>query len=543
MISALAPGTRVGSFVIESLVGTGNIARVYRAYEPSLHRRVALKVLAPALAADEDFVGRFRRDGTHAAQLQHPDIVSVYEVGRDGDAVFAAMRLVTGSTLRSMIARRGHLRPADALAILGRAAEALDHAHRRGFVHGDLRPSNVFLEQGGQVSLSDFGPSMAAATSVSAGGQSMATPVYTGPEQVAGGDVDVRSDLYSFAAVAFECLTGAPPFRAGDVVGSARSAPRAVPSAAERNPELPVGVDGVFERGLASEPADRYATATGFVDDLDGALGLRPRTGPSVRPSLAPAPTPAPTPAPIPAPARPRRRRSLPVVLGVAVLAALIAGAAFFSFASTDGGSGAATLDINRTPLIYRAPLNGSEAGFVDRTGRPPGNRTVIAVPGALVLTVGRNGQAGRDLVVPSGVVDYIMAVDFAITPGSRVTLDLGLRWSTGGAVGDLLRVDTIEGNATFARFERGTAGSGPRTLAVGDAVKVPGLTTGQVQHLAIVVRGNTLELYRDGVRLVATADPKIPTAPTAPGIDALGNLGTGTVRILGVQLHSVPPR
>jgi serine/threonine-protein kinase len=539
--SGLAPGTNVGSFVIEALLGAGNIATVYRAYEPSLHRRVALKLLAPELAADHDFARRFRDESLHAAQLQHPDIVTVYEVGRDGDESFVAMRLVTGSTLESMIARRGQLRPTDALAVLERAAGILDHAHQRGFVHGDLKPSNIFLEQGGQVSLSDFGPSKATVTVASPNSLSVDRPMYLAPEQAAGREVDARSDLFSFACIAFECLTGEAPYRRDEVAAFVRArAPFTVPSATARASGLPAAVDAVFERALATEPAKRPSSATDLVGGLRSALALGVGSAPAAEPSLLPnrAPRTGRT------PTRPRTPRWLVVVVGVAVLAALIGGAALFSFGSGGGGTtttSAAALDLTRTPVIFSAPLDGTDAGFVDNFGRAAASTTVVsAAPGALQLSVGPGGDAGRDLRT-AGVVDYVLAVDLAVTPGSRVKADIGLRWTVDSKVGDLLRIDTVEGNATFARFERGATPPQSRILAVGDQVQLPGVTTGRVQHLAILVRGARLELYRDGVRLVSTADAKMPSAPTSPGIDVLGVPGGGTVRILGLQLRAAP--
>jgi hypothetical protein len=209
-------------------------------------------------------------------------------------------------------------------------------------------------------------------------------------------------------------------------------------------------------------------------------------------------------------PARPGARRWLVIVVGVAVLAALV-GAALFSFGSGGGNTtttSAAALRVTRTPLIFSAPLDGTDAGFVDNVGRATANGTVVkAVPGALELSVGRGGDAGRDLRTTAGVVDYILAIDLAVTPGSQVTADIGLRWAPDSKVGELLRIDTIEGHATFARFERGATPAQSRILAVGDQVQLRGITTGRVQHLAILVRGPRLELYRDGVRLVSTAD------------------------------------
>lgn len=583
LTSALAPGTQIGGFVIEALLGSGDIASVYRAYEPALDRRVALKVLAPAFGRDRDFTERLRREYVDVAQLQHPDVVAVYEAGMADDTCLVAMRLVTGSTLQAMLARRGRLRPDDAIAILERVARTLDDAHERGFVHGDLKPSNIFLEPGGRVSVADFGPSkatMGAAASSTAGAGDR--PMYLAPEQVSARAADARSDVFSLACIMFECITGQPPYRLEALPGLV-SVPTsgAAPSLTAHVPDVVPAVDTVFQRALSADPAVRPATAGRFVEELGDAFhgravpvaaanvvggGTRVPSAPAepeadrsgAEASSAPrAPGTAPdarTGEPSLLPSRPpattrthdrgvRARRPFLVAVGVVLLAALVGGIALLSFGS--GGNNSPTLStlaVNRTQVVFRAPLDNTASGFVDRTGRLPGDANVRPVPGALELTAGPGGDAGRDLALPTGVVDYLLAADIEVLPGSQVKLDFGLRWSRDSRVGDLLRIDAVEGTATFARFEKGATSSQSRIIAVGDQVKVAGLTTGAVQHLAIVVRGKGLALYRNGVMLVSTSDPNIPSAPTSPGIDVLGVPGRGTVRIVGLEIRTVPP-
>jgi hypothetical protein len=238
-------------------------------------------------------------------------------------------------------------------------------------------------------------------------------------------------------------------------------------------------------------------------------------------------------------------------VIGLAagvVLIALAGGVALFAFGSgrndaNDTGTGSSSnLVIDRNPLIFRAPLDGGATGFADHVGRPPTNASVTGMPGALEFTAGKGGDAGRELALKSGVVDYILAVDFTVTPGSRAKIDIGVRWTPDSKVGELLRIDTVEAHATFARFERGATPAQSRILAVGDTVRLPGLTSGRAQHLAVVVRGRTLQLYRDGEQVISTADPKMPTSPTVPGIDVLGVPDRGTMRLTGLQLRTAPP-
>src|SRR5205807_2457108 len=171
-----------------------------------------------------------------------------------------------------------------------------------------------------------------------------------------------------------------------------------------------------------------------------------------------------------------------------------------------------------------------------------PANATVAGVPGALELSVTKGGDAGREFALDRGVVDYLLGIDFSVTPGSRVAIDVSLRWTADAQIGELLRIDTVEGRATFARFERGATPAQSRILAVGTTVPLPGLTAGRLQHLVVVVRGSKLDLYRDGAQVVSTGDPKMPNAPTLPGIDVLGVPDKGTLRLQGVQLRAAPP-
>jgi serine/threonine-protein kinase len=270
LMSAVAPGTRLGGFEIEALLGVGGMASVYRAYQASLDRRVALKVLAPELAANEDFVRRFQREGVHLARLEHEAIVTVYEAGREAGQVFLAMQLIEGTTLKTLLAGRGPLSAEEVLRLLSRVADALEYAHRHGFVHRDVKPANILIDQDQRAYLSDFGITKYAADPVAtATGHWMGSPAYLAPEQAAGGPVDHRADVYALGCVAFECLTGIPPYSGTDTAALLLAhAGAPVPSAAENNPAVSARVDEVLRRALAKDPAQRYDSAGGFIGDL-----------------------------------------------------------------------------------------------------------------------------------------------------------------------------------------------------------------------------------------------------------------------------------
>jgi serine/threonine protein kinase len=288
---ALQRGTAVSGFQVEALLGQGATASVYRAYQNSLQRYVALKVLAPQLTTDQGLVGRFQREGVHLARLQHEAIVAIYEAGSDGSHLFLAMQLIEGTSLKDRLAEEPVLEVPETLRILERVGAALDYAHGQGFIHRDVKPANILLGTDGRAYLADFGLIKALAQpGTTRTGDLVGTPLYMAPEQSAGQALTSRTDLYALACVAFECLTGTPPYTGDDVVVLllAHAADR-VPRASVRRPALPPAVDAIFEKALAKDPGDRYESVADFLTDLrvaltsqDDSLGSE-RRGPSRR--------------------------------------------------------------------------------------------------------------------------------------------------------------------------------------------------------------------------------------------------------------------
>ncbi|MDN5858072.1 MAG: serine/threonine protein kinase, partial [Pseudonocardia sp.] len=269
----LPPGARIGDFVIEGLLGRGGMAEVYRATQVRLDRPVALKVLSGALSEDPAFAQRFLREAMIMRDLEHPAVVTVYDAGADDGRLYLAMRLLDTRTLRDLLTD-GPLSPQRVLALLRPLAEALDHAHARGVVHRDIKPANILLDAGGRPYLADFGIAKALeSASMTVSGQTLGTPRYMAPEQ-ATGVVGHRSDLYAFACVAFEMLTGAPPFALDEPMALLFAhAHHPPPTATSVRPELPAGLDVVFARALAKQPLDRFGSAAELVAALDAAVG------------------------------------------------------------------------------------------------------------------------------------------------------------------------------------------------------------------------------------------------------------------------------
>jgi DNA-binding beta-propeller fold protein YncE len=278
----LRAGVYVAGYRLEERIGQGGMAAVFRAHDQRLDRLVALKILAPSLAADEAFRQRFIRESRAAAAVDDPHIIPVFAAGESDGVLFIAMRLVRGGDVRSLIDRAGPLPAGRAAEIILQAASALDAAHARGLVHRDVKPANMLLEASqsadrpDHVYLSDFGLSKAslAVTGLTATGQFLGTLDYVAPEQIEGRPVDGRTDQYGLACAAFELLTGAPPFRRRDSVSVMYAQlNEPPPPVAPLRPDLPAEVDAVIGRALAKSAADRYATCREFATALQRALG------------------------------------------------------------------------------------------------------------------------------------------------------------------------------------------------------------------------------------------------------------------------------
>jgi serine/threonine protein kinase len=277
----LAAGSRVAGYRLQQQIGQGGMAVVYRAEDERLGRLVALKVLAPALASDEQFRQRFVRESRAAAAVDDPHIIPIYEAGEAGGSLYIAMRYVRGGDVRTLVSRTGPLNPARAAAIISSVASALDAAHAAGLVHRDVKPANMLLDrQTGRpdhVYLSDFGLSKAwqGATRLTGTGLYLGTLDYSAPEQIEGRPMDGRTDQYALACAAFELLVGEPPFRRPEpmaVMYAQVSTPP--PLATAQRAGLPPAVDRVLARGLAKSPAERYPSCGELARELGAALGL-----------------------------------------------------------------------------------------------------------------------------------------------------------------------------------------------------------------------------------------------------------------------------
>jgi len=303
----IGTGTRLGQYEVQDFIGQGAMGVVYRAYHPQLERTGAVKVLQ-GLAPDPATVARFRHEAQAIARLRHPNIVDVYDFGEFEGTPYMIVEYEPGGSLAGKMAQ-GPLDPRAALTYLRGIAAGLDYAHGHGVIHRDVKPANVLLTADDAPVLADFGlakllegNSLKSMTGVTTG-----TPAYMAPEQVTGHDVGPAADRYSLATIAYEMLTGVIPFDGEGLMEVLYAqVHREAPAPSSRHSALNPGVDRVILRGLAKNPAQRWESATAFVDALAAAMANGHGERPPMDQTLVIAPAAAETP-PTAVLERPRR--------------------------------------------------------------------------------------------------------------------------------------------------------------------------------------------------------------------------------------------
>ena len=285
-------GEDFAGYRLRSVLGRGGMSVVFEAENPRLGSVVALKVLAPELAADDLFRARFLQESRIAASLNHPNVIPIYDAGPSDGLLYIAMRYVAGRDLRAVLNAHENISSAQALILIGQAGRALDAAHRRGLVHRDVKPANILIERGSDdepdhVYLADFGITKHSLshTGLTATGQLVGTIDYIAPEQIQGESIDGRADIYSLGCVLYECLTGRVPFvkdlDAAVIWAHVEELPTP-PSAIKT--ELPRAIDDVIARALAKDPNDRYPNAHEFVSAARAVLETAPQSSGSASP-------------------------------------------------------------------------------------------------------------------------------------------------------------------------------------------------------------------------------------------------------------------
>ncbi|MFI0410214.1 Stk1 family PASTA domain-containing Ser/Thr kinase [Actinomadura sp. 3N508] len=273
-----------GRYELDTVIGRGGMAEVYRARDLRLDRVVAVKTLRSDLARDPTFQARFRREAQSAASLNHPSVIAVYDTGEDmiGDnsIPYIVMEYVDGSTLRDLLRENRALLPEKALEVTDGILRALDYSHRGGIVHRDIKPANVMLTRQHEVKVMDFGIARAmadTAATMTQTAQVIGTAQYLSPEQARGERVDARSDIYSTGCVLYELLTGKPPFTGDSPVAIAYQHVREEPIPPSGvDPQIPQWADAIVLKAMAKEPDNRYQNATEFRQEIQRVLQGQP---------------------------------------------------------------------------------------------------------------------------------------------------------------------------------------------------------------------------------------------------------------------------
>ena len=404
MTGSLVIGGQLGNYLIESVIGRGGMSVVYRAHDPQLKRKVALKVLSPDLAEDDAFRRRFLRESRLAASLDHPNVVPVYEAGELDGLFYIAMRYVEGTDLRTWLRRERAVPEDRAVAMVAQVAQALDAAHERGLIHRDVKPSNVLVTgRPGREHcyLADFGlsTSMSDRSAAVSPRQIVGTIDYVAPEQIRDEDVDARADVYALTCLLYECFTGAVPFRRASDVAVIYAHLEESPQRPSRlRPGLPPALDGVLERGLAKLPAERWQTAGALIEAARAAVATGAR-----RPSLL-------------------SRRRLLVLLGAAAAAAT-------AIAVTLGGGG--TPAARAETLVRLDAGGGTTAGVVKLDGRPTAvtvcaGNVWVTIAGGRVYEVDPRGPNVHPVPIegtPSDVADVGTLAAVVSGPPAHVTV------------------------------------------------------------------------------------------------------------------------
>ncbi|MBJ7330634.1 MAG: serine/threonine protein kinase [Solirubrobacteraceae bacterium] len=293
-IDAPDEGTVIdGRYQVLNRLGAGGMAEVYCAEDLQLGRKVALKLLYRRFAEDQEFVERFRREASHAAGLQHPNVVSVYDRGEWDGTYYIAMEYLEGRSLKDIVTQQGALSLEEAIDVTIQVLRAAKFAHKRGIVHRDLKPHNVIIDESDpahpRVKVTDFGIARAGASDMTQTGSIMGTAQYLSPEQAQGHPTGPQSDLYSVGVMLYELVTGRVPFTGESAVTIAlkQVSEEAVPPA-QLNPAVTPELEDVILRALSKDPAHRQADAESFIGELEHARGLLP--DPNAIPPLPPEP-------------------------------------------------------------------------------------------------------------------------------------------------------------------------------------------------------------------------------------------------------------
>ncbi|MGQ9599723.1 MAG: protein kinase domain-containing protein [Anaerolineae bacterium] len=376
-------GKTVGAYTIVEKIGEGGMAIVFKGYQKSLNRYVAIKILREELAHDPEFINRFRREALAIANLNHPNILHVYDAGVAYGHYYLVMDYAEGGSLQDLL-RRGPLDVGRTISIISQLADALDHAHQRGLVHRDVKPSNVMLTREGHPLLTDFGIAkvLYETTSLTRTGAALGTPDYMAPEQIQGQPVDGRTDIYALGIMLYEMLAGWAPFRSSTPVATLyRQVNEPPPPLHQANIAIPPWLDAVVGKALAKQPAARYQRASELAQDLRRqTVTVAPGGMP---PSARTVPPPVPS-VPTVAASRPAARGRSPLLLWLGALAVLLLAVVVVASYMLLREEGLGWLQASSTPVVIVIPPQPTEPLLPTQAVEPsPMPPTTVSLPTA----------------------------------------------------------------------------------------------------------------------------------------------------------------
>jgi tetratricopeptide (TPR) repeat protein len=264
---------KIGKYKIDNILGKGAMGVVYKALDPDIDREVAIKTIRFDLISDgtdkEELMKRFIREAQAAGRLSHPNIVTIYDVGREEDLTYIVMQYIKGKSLQRMIAAKNEFSYAEICALMSKICEALDYAHKQGIVHRDIKPANVLMDDAGKPFIVDFGVARVETSTITQTGTTIGTPSYMSPEQVMGKTVDNRSDVFSLGVILYEILTGKSPFDADNITTVIyKIINEEPPSLKDVKKGLPPHFENIIRKALAKDPENRYETCGKLAEDL-----------------------------------------------------------------------------------------------------------------------------------------------------------------------------------------------------------------------------------------------------------------------------------
>src|SRR5919108_560097 len=405
-------GTEIGGrFRLDEKIGSGGMSTVYRAFDPTLERWVAIKLMHRDISTDADQLERFRREARAVARLNHPHIVTVIDAGEDDGAPYIVFEYVSGETVKDRIRRQGRLPVAEAVAYAIEIGRGLSCAHSHRLVHRDVKPQNVLIDPEGRAKVTDFGIARSLeAHGLTATGRVLGTTDYVSPEQALGHQVTEQSDIYSLGIVLYEMLTGETPFSADTQVAVAMKHVRdPLPDVQRRRPEVSAALAAIVEHATAKETRNRYRSVDEMVHDLEQVLGIEAARAGETSGEATAVLQALPEDTGDYAPLRLRRPRRALVISAIGI--GLIAGGIAYLATRTEKGPGGAA--IPRAGGLSDVNLGSGAAGDYDPEGdgKESSEATQFAIDGNNTTSWDtENYRDGLEGVHKAGVGLYVNA-------------------------------------------------------------------------------------------------------------------------------------